>query len=107
LADHANGLKDSLVLGNAMTESPLKDQEVLNPSIERLVAGSSPTLELSQFCWIMGAWGTDTVLSTVPLVTNDLLASRNHVVEVFAEDCDVMLSGWEGSIHPDKSILVD
>jgi hypothetical protein len=108
LADDANCLKNNPVLFNAMTESHIKAPKGLEPSIERLVAGSSATFELSFFGFIMCITYTDDgILSTVSIVTKGLLSSRDLVFEAFvAEDIDVVISSREGAVHPNKCIVV-
>ena len=92
-----------------MTELHIKAPKGLEPSIERLVAGSSATFELSYFGFIMCIRCTDDgILSMVSIVTKGLLSSRDLVFEAFvAEDSDVvMISSREGAVNPNKCIVV-
>ena len=90
-----------------MAESHIKAPKGLEPSIERLVAGSSATFELSYFGFIMCIRCTGGILSTVSIVTNGLLSGRDLVFEAFvAEDSDVVISSREGAIHPNKCTVV-
>ena len=89
-----------------MAESHVKARKVLDLCIERLVAGSCPTLKASNILWIMGVWGTDDgLLATVPLVANYLLACRDLGHELITEDRDVMDRGLVWFAHPNEAIL--
>jgi hypothetical protein len=106
LANDANCLKDNFVLFNAMPESRVKALKSLDPTIERLMAGTSTALELSYICWILGVGRTNHgFFATVPIVAYDPLARRDHVLETSSENLNVMSSGLEGTIHPDEFIL--
>jgi hypothetical protein len=49
----------------------------------------------------------DCILSTVSIVTYDLLSSGDLGFKAFvAENIDVMVSSWERAIHPNKCIMV-
>jgi hypothetical protein len=102
-------LKYNLVLVNAMAESPVKALKGLEPSIERLVPGSSTTFELSYIFLIMCIRrADDRFLSTVSIVAYDLLSSRDLVFQAFAaKDIYVVVSSWERAIHPNERIMVD
>ena len=95
------------MLLDPMAKSNVEGPKGFDLSVERLVAGSSATLELSQFDWIMSIGCTnDCVLSAVSIVTNNLLADGDHVFEAFlTEDRDVVACSRKGTIHPNKSIV--
>jgi hypothetical protein len=93
-----------------MAESHVKAPKGLEPSIERLVTGSSTTFELSYFFLIMCIRRTyDRFLSVVSVVAYDLLSGGDFGFQAFAaEDIDVVVSRWERAIHPNERIsMVD
>ena len=98
------------MLLHAVAESHGKALKILEPSIERLMAGSSATLELSYTRRIMGTRGAhDGLLTTVSLIGNDLFAGGDFALEALRlpEDSDVMLCSRERTIHPNELIPED
>ena len=96
------------MLLEAMAESRVKAMEVLESRVERLLTGSSTTLELSDSRSISRIGITNySFLSTVPFVTNGPLAGRNLVLEAFAEDGNVVLPSREVTINIDHLIRID
>ena len=91
-----------------MAKSHVKASKVLEPAIERLVARSGAALELSYIQMVLGVRGAnDSLLSTVALVSDALLAGRDFGLQALAKDLDIGISSWKRTVHPNKAIMED
>lgn len=108
LANDTDRLEADAVLLNSVAESLGETLEVLDPSIEGLLAASSPAFKLPQLFRISGIGNTDeTFLAIVPPVPNDPLVWRDLVFESRTEHCHVMRRRLLRALHPDKCVFVD
>ena len=108
----ANSLKDSLVLGDTISESLAENLALLDAPIEALMASSSTFLEGFDSGTIMWVPDTDpSLLAMVPTVPNRLLASGDLVLEaihLLAKNLKIsILPRLGGTFHPKKFTFVD
>jgi hypothetical protein len=108
LDQHANSLKDCLMLGHTMPEALIKDIEILEVPIESLVAGLSPLLNFPEVLAIKGVAGADCIwFGPVAFILNNFLAPGDLALQAiwFPVDCEIILARRKWAIDPNKLIL--
>jgi hypothetical protein len=106
LRNNTDGLETSFVVVDSMSESHVEARKIFDSSVERLLAGSSPTLKMPNIRRVVGVWSTnDVLLADVALVSNYLFSGRNLGHELVTEDPHIMDRCFVWAIHPYKTII--